>query len=76
MTALWLGITNGMLAPRRGGPAGMNPILVASTRVPLRPGAHRLRPGAQPVTRTRRGGPGRPPKPAYPSPPVNLRQRP
>src|SRR5216683_887392 len=30
--------------------------------------------GAQPVTRTRRGGPGRPPKPAYPSPPVNLRQ--
>jgi hypothetical protein len=56
MTALWLGITNGMLAPRRGGPADMNPILAASTRVPLRPGVHRfvlhwtvparLRPGA------------------------------
>ena len=30
--------------------------------------------GAEPVTRTRRGGPGRPPKPAYPSPPANLRQ--
>jgi hypothetical protein len=42
MTALWLGITNGMLAPRPRGPADMNPILVASTRVPLRPGAHRF----------------------------------
>jgi hypothetical protein len=42
MTALWLGITNGTLAPRRGGPADMNPILAASTRVPLRPGAHRF----------------------------------
>jgi len=29
---------------------------------------------ARPVTRTLGGGPGRPPKPAYPSPPVNLRQ--
>jgi SRSO17 transposase len=29
---------------------------------------------AQPVTRARRGGPGRPPKPAYPGPPANLRQ--
>jgi SRSO17 transposase len=29
---------------------------------------------AQPVTRPRRGGPGRPPKPAYPDPPVSLRQ--
>ena len=29
---------------------------------------------AQPVTRARRGGPGRPPKPACPGPPVNLRQ--
>jgi SRSO17 transposase len=29
---------------------------------------------AQPVTRTLGGGPGRPPKPAYPGPPVNLRQ--
>jgi len=42
MTALWLGITNGILAPRRGGPADMNPILAASTRMPLRPGAHRF----------------------------------
>jgi SRSO17 transposase len=29
---------------------------------------------AQPVTRARRGGPGRPPQPAYPDPPANLRQ--
>jgi len=29
---------------------------------------------ARPVTRTRRGGPGRPPKPAYPGPSANLRQ--
>lgn len=29
---------------------------------------------AEPVTRPRRGGPGRPPKPAYPGPPANLRQ--
>jgi SRSO17 transposase len=29
---------------------------------------------AQPVTRVLGGGPGRPPKPAYPAPPVNLRQ--
>jgi SRSO17 transposase len=29
---------------------------------------------AQPVTRARRGGPGRPPAPAYPAPPVTLRQ--
>jgi SRSO17 transposase len=29
---------------------------------------------ARPVTRTLGGGPGRPPRPAYPSPPVNLRQ--
>ena len=42
MTALWLGITNGILASRHGGPADMNPILAASTRVPLRPGAHRF----------------------------------
>ena len=28
---------------------------------------------ARPVTPPRRGGPGRPPKPAYPSPPANLR---
>jgi hypothetical protein len=41
-TALWLGITNGVLSPRPDGPADMSPILVASTRVPLRPGAHRF----------------------------------
>jgi SRSO17 transposase len=29
---------------------------------------------AQPVTRSLGGGPGRPPKPAYPTPPANLRQ--
>ena len=29
---------------------------------------------AQPVTRSLGGGPGRPPRPAYPAPPVNLRQ--
>ena len=29
---------------------------------------------AQPVTRSRGAGPGRPPKPAYPTPPANLRQ--
>jgi len=42
MTALWLGITDGVLAPRRSGPAGMRPVLAASTRTPLRPGAHRF----------------------------------
>lgn len=42
MTALWLGITHGILALRHGGPAGMNPVLAASTRGPLRPGAHRF----------------------------------
>jgi hypothetical protein len=42
MTALWLGFTNGMLAPRPGGPADMNPILAASTRMPLLPGTHRF----------------------------------
>jgi hypothetical protein len=29
---------------------------------------------AEPVTPARRGGPGRPPRPAYPGPPANLRQ--
>jgi len=42
MTALWLGITNGLLSPRPDGPADMSPILAASTRVPLRPGSHRF----------------------------------
>jgi hypothetical protein len=37
-TALWLGITNGVL----NGHANMEPVLAASTRVPLRPGAHRF----------------------------------
>jgi hypothetical protein len=38
MTGLWLGITNGVLS----GHANMKPILAASTRMPLRPGAHRF----------------------------------
>lgn len=38
VTALWLGITNGVLS----GHANMEPVLAASTRVPLRPGAHRF----------------------------------
>jgi hypothetical protein len=38
ITALWLGITNGVLS----GHAGMEPVLAASTGVPLRPGAHRF----------------------------------
>jgi hypothetical protein len=38
MTALWLGITNGVLS----GHASMKPILAASSRVPLRPGVHRF----------------------------------
>jgi hypothetical protein len=39
---VWLGITDGVLAPRSDGPAGMSPVLAASTRTPLRPGAHRF----------------------------------
>jgi len=42
VTALWLGITNSMLSPRRNGPADMHPILAARTRAPLRHGAHRF----------------------------------
>jgi len=38
MTALWLGITNGVLS----GHADMEPVLAATTRAPLRPGAHRF----------------------------------
>jgi hypothetical protein len=38
MTDLWLGITNGVLS----GHANMEPVLAASTRGPLRPGAHRF----------------------------------
>jgi len=41
-TALWLGITDGVLAPRLDGPADMNPILATSTHAPLRPGRHRF----------------------------------
>jgi len=38
MTALWLGITDGVLS----GHANMEPVLAASTRVPLQSGAHRF----------------------------------
>jgi hypothetical protein len=38
MTAVWLGITDGVLS----GHANMEPVLAASTRAPLRPGAHRF----------------------------------
>jgi hypothetical protein len=38
MTALWLGMTDGVLS----GHASMRPLLAASTRAPLRPGAHRF----------------------------------
>jgi hypothetical protein len=38
MTALWLGITNGVLS----GHANMEPVLAASTGAPLQPGAHRF----------------------------------
>jgi hypothetical protein len=38
MTALWLGITSGVLS----GHADMEPVLAASTRAPLRPGARRF----------------------------------
>jgi hypothetical protein len=42
VAGLWLGITNGVLAPRPTGPADMSPILEASTRTPLRPGKHQF----------------------------------
>jgi hypothetical protein len=42
LTGLWLGVTNGVLAPRPTGPADMSPILAASTRAPLGPGRHRF----------------------------------
>jgi len=38
MTALWLGITDGVLS----GHANMAPVLAASTRAPLQPGTHRF----------------------------------
>src|SRR5258708_33567579 len=74
LTALWLGITNGTLAPRPGGPAEMKPILAASTRVPLRPGAHQfalhwtvpaaLRPGTSRQLSVERAWSGRAPEEA------------
>jgi hypothetical protein len=42
MTALWLGVTNNVFESRPGRPVGMKPVLAASTRAPLRPGAHRF----------------------------------
>ncbi|GEM_PF-4124040 len=42
VTGLWLGITDGVLAPRPAGPADMSPILAASPRAPLGPGQHRF----------------------------------
>lgn len=39
---VWLGITNGILSAGISGSAEMNPVLAASTRVPLRPGTHRF----------------------------------
>ncbi len=39
--ALWLGINNGVLGAGADGLPLMNPVLVASTRAPLRPGTHR-----------------------------------
>jgi hypothetical protein len=41
LSALWVGITNGMLAPRPDGPADMSPILAAD-RSPLGPGVHQF----------------------------------
>jgi hypothetical protein len=40
VTALWLGITDGVLSPRRDGPANMSPVLAAYTDTTLTPGAH------------------------------------
>jgi hypothetical protein len=44
LTGLWLGITNDLLTFRDlpDGSPDMNPILVARTRTPLGPGAHRF----------------------------------
>lgn len=42
VTALWLGITNGMLSPRPDGPASMSPVLAARTGTRLLPGVHRF----------------------------------
>jgi hypothetical protein len=42
VTALWLGITDGVLAPGPNGPAQLSPILSADTRASLGPGTHRF----------------------------------
>ena len=42
MSAVWLGITDGVLSPRPDGPANMNPILAARSGAPLSPGVHRF----------------------------------
>lgn len=42
LSDLWVGITNGALAPLPDGPADMSPILVAD-RTPLGPGVHQFR---------------------------------
>jgi hypothetical protein len=43
LRALWVGITNGVLAPRPGGPLDMSPILAGGTGTPLGPGTHQFR---------------------------------
>jgi hypothetical protein len=42
LSGLWIGITNGLLAFRRDGPAYMSPILAARTTAPLGPGVHQF----------------------------------
>jgi hypothetical protein len=42
LSALWIGITNGVLSPHRDGPADMSPILV-HPGTPLDPGVHQFR---------------------------------
>jgi hypothetical protein len=43
LTGLWLGITDGILAPRRDGPPDhMSPVLVAVADTTLTPGGHRF----------------------------------
>jgi len=41
-TAMWLGITDGMLSARRSGPVNMSPVLAARTDTTPSPGAHRF----------------------------------
>jgi hypothetical protein len=42
LSALWVGVTNGLLTPTLEGPANMSPIL-AAYRTPLGPGVHQFR---------------------------------